>query len=208
VLRFSLGGNAFRAVVSGCFVGAAGYMSGNMWLHPELGDSRKAGLIGVQGLAVLLMLCALYFLWMGAFSLWRMFIHAPALELHDAFVATNRSFLGKPRTITLSSIVDAAFDRADRIHLQYGTIEKAVLLGGPVLIPGSSGAFGGAWGARQSAKCRTIMQIIYQDENRIRSLRLMNNQVEGGKWAMARFVRDLRKELGKTGLGRARPDGA
>jgi hypothetical protein len=184
-------------------------MSSDIWLHPKVGNPERAGPLGARGLAILLAFCGLYFLWTAVFSLWRMFVDAPAVELHDAFVATHKSFVGKPRVISLSSIVDAAFDRADRIHLQYGRMEKAVMLGGPALSPRSGGTWGAAWGARQSAKCRTILQIIYRDDHdRIQSLRLMDNQIDGGKWAMARFARDLRRELGKPGLGRIRPNEA
>jgi hypothetical protein len=202
-LYFSLGGNAYAALVSAAFVLVVVFFCVELLTDPPDPGSRQAarlGFLGVTGWVGVMAACGFYFLWFGILSLARFFIDRPAIELYRALVATHATFVMHPRVIAFSQIEDVRFDRGDRIRRHVSGMEQGIT-SAALALPQS---YSGALGARMAQKCRTVLQIIYRnDAGRVRALTLQDNKVDGGTWALARLARDIRRAKGWPGLGRS-----
>lgn len=111
-----------------------------------------------------------------------------AARLENRSLLFHSSYWGVPGAIALGDITMLLFDRADRLpETESASWLKAL-------------SSGGYWGARQGARMRYMLHVAYRAGGEVKSIRLVDNDIEGGAEQLERFAAYI--EAHRAGLQR------
>lgn len=126
-------------------------------------------------ISLLLVGAALGLFYVGRYA-WRALTHGRAACLANQRIIFHPSYWGVPGGIALCDITMLLFDRADRLPETESTSWLKAL------------SWGGYWGARQGARMRYMLHIAYRADREMKSVRLVDNDIEGGAKQLERFA--------------------
>lgn len=106
----------------------------------------------------------------------RALLRGVAVRLENRRLLFHSSYWGVPDAIPLDDVTVLLFDRADRLpETESASWLKAV-------------SQGGYWGARLGARTHYMLHIAYRANREVESVRLVDNDIEGGAMQLERFA--------------------
>ena len=120
------------------------------------------------------------FLWLGVRAAWRVFSRTPAASVDSLTLQIHPSFLWTPRTILLSKVSQVRLCRMGEAMATTSRINYALAqLGGKII-------------AKRTGRKICLVVSYAMVDLVIHTVRLDAQFIDGGKWALARFGRELK----------------